>query len=97
MEDQRLQIRHTGYSSRRIQGKIRRNLALLQREIAEIGEQPRHAFYLANCYFVLQDYEKALYYAEKAMGAPVRFIGLENEAKKWAAISREKLKNKKRE
>ena len=88
---------HTGYSSKRLENKIRRNLALLNQEIRENGEKPRHAYYLANCYFVLQDYEKALYYAEKAMGAPVRFIGLENEAKKWAAISREKLKNKKRE
>ena len=88
MEDQRLQIRHTGYSSRRIQGKIRRNLAMLQREIAETGEQPRHAFYLANCYFVLQDYEKALYYAEKAMASPVQYIGMEKEAACWAAQSR---------
>ncbi len=96
-ETDRLTVYHTGYSSKRLENKIRRNLALLNQEIRENGEKPRHAYYLANCYFVLQDYEKALYYAEKAMGAPVRFIGLENEAKKWAAISREKLKNKKRE
>lgn len=91
VEEQRLQIRHTGYSSRRIQSKIRRNLALLQREIAETGEQPRHAFYLANCYFVLQDYEKALYYAEKAMASPVKYIGMEQEAACWAAQSRAQL------
>ncbi len=91
IEAQRLQVRHTGYSSKRIQAKIQRDLALLQREIAEEGEQPRHAFYLANCYFVLQDYEKALYYAEKAMASPVQYLGMEEEAKQWAAIARERL------
>ncbi len=96
-ELERLTVYHTGYSAARLEKKIRRNLALLKQEILEGGEKPRHAYYLANCYFVLQDYEKALYYAEKAMGSPVQFIGLENEASKWAEISREKLKNKKRE
>lgn len=90
-ELERLTVYHTGYSTARLQQKIQRNLALLQQEIAEGGEQPRHAYYLANCYFVLQDYERALYYAEKAMQAPVQFIGLEENAQHWAAVSREKL------
>ena len=69
-EPYRMEIRHTGYSTGRIQAKIRRNLALLQDEISEGGEQPRHYRYLADCYFGLGDWKKALRYAEMAIDGP---------------------------
>ena len=89
--DQRLCVRHTGYSLSRVVQKNQRNLALLQKEIAEIGMQPRHYYYLANSYFILQDYEQALYYAELSMRYPVHMIGGEEDAHCWAEASRAML------
>ena len=67
-------LNHTGYSGGRIKEKLRRNLALLQQEIAAEGEQPRHYMFLADCYFGLADYERALHYAQLAVDSPVQAI-----------------------
>ena len=67
-------LNHTGYSGGRIKEKLRRNLALLQQEIAAGGEQPRHYMFLADCYFGLSDYERALHYAQLAVDSPVQAI-----------------------
>lgn len=72
--DNRVEIYHTGYSSARIRRKLERNLALLKAETAENGERPQYHRYLAECYFGLGNYEKALQYgllaAERNMGVP---------------------------
>ena len=69
-----LALNHTGYSSQRIQSKLERNLNLLQRDIAENGEQPHHYMYLADCYFGLRDYEKTLHYALLAIESPAQAV-----------------------
>lgn len=69
-----LTLNHTGYSAQRIKEKLRRNLVLLQQEIAEGGEQPRHYMFLADCYFGLADYENALHYAKMAVDSPVQAV-----------------------
>ena len=78
-EGRHLPIRHTGYSTGRIRAKVRRNLALLLQEIAEGGKKPYHDRYLADCYYGLGDYEKALAHARAARRSPVHSIGAESD------------------
>ena len=79
IESQRLLIYHTGYSSRRIQAKLERNMALLQADIAQHGEQPGQYRYLADCYFGMKDYEKTLHYALLAIDAKVISMGSQGD------------------
>lgn len=58
---------HTGYSSTKAEGKLQRNLAIIQSEIEKIGIQFRHHIALVDCYFALDDYEKVLYHAKKIL------------------------------
>lgn len=62
-----LRVRHTGYSSDRVQQKLRRNLALLQEEVRQHGEQPLTARYLADCYYGLGDDARAIACARRAL------------------------------
>ncbi|MFC2637781.1 MAG: glycosyltransferase [Mitsuokella sp.] len=78
-EGRHLPIRHTGYSTGRIREKVRRNLALLLQEIAEGGKKPYHDRYLADCYYGLGDYEKALAHARAARRSSVHSIGAESD------------------
>lgn len=67
VQEQRLAVCHTGYSSRRVRAKLERNLRLIQQEIEQEGEQPRFYRYLADCCYGLGEYELALGYAKKAI------------------------------
>ncbi len=58
-----LYLLHTGYADELSEEKSRRNLVLLERAIAEEGWQPGYDYYLTDCYFGLQEYEKALQHA----------------------------------
>ena len=60
-------LHHTGYSHGLMPKKHKRYLKMLQQDIRERGEQPLSARYLADCYFGLEDYEKAAYYASRAI------------------------------
>lgn len=63
-----LQFIHTGYSAALIEAKLRRNLELILKEVAEQGgEHPRQYGYLADCYWGLKDYEKAIHYGRLAL------------------------------
>lgn len=64
-----LEILHTGYSSRRVQQKLERNLKLLYEEVQQNGEQPLLCRYLADCCYGLHEYELAVYYARQALAA----------------------------
>ncbi len=66
-----IEVIHTGYSGNRVREKIRRNLELLQADIAAYGEGPRHYRYLADCYQGLGNYPEALRYARLAIRAPL--------------------------
>ncbi|MBO6202723.1 MAG: glycosyltransferase [Selenomonas sp.] len=74
-EEPQLEIMHTGYSSHIVLDKTRRNLALLQADIAERGEHPGHYRYLADCYYMLGDYRQAQLYALQAIDAPLKGQG----------------------
>ncbi|WP_182188055.1 glycosyltransferase family 2 protein [Pectinatus frisingensis] len=72
-----INIYHTGYSSSVMQEKAKRNLILLNKEIAENGEKPKYYAYLADCYYGMQNYEKTLYYAKKFIASGLNMIGAE--------------------
>lgn len=65
---EKLQFIHTGYSIDNLEAKQRRNLAIIEAEIKEQGGvSPRQFGYLADCYMVVKDYEKVIYYARMAI------------------------------
>lgn len=72
-----LTVRHTGYSTQRVQAKVARNLAILQHVIAHGEQDPRTLYrYLADCYHGLGDYENMLRYAMQAIEEePETFAG----------------------
>ena len=74
-EEPRLEVIHTGYSGSLIMAKTKRNLALMQADIAKNGELPQHYRYLADCYYTLGDYRQAQLYALKAIDSPIKGQG----------------------
>ena len=78
--DNELEIYHTGYSQRIIKEKVKRNLEILLQKTAEHGEKKEDYLYFMDCYFGLDDYEKAIAYAKKAIAAELRYIGMEGHA-----------------
>lgn len=77
-----IEILHTGYTQSIIKKKFQRNLALLQKEIAEQGEFPRHYRFLCECYYGLEEYELALKYARLHVAKGYRSLGKDNGIQK---------------
>lgn len=75
LEEPCIMVMHTGYSTGIIQAKAQRNLALLQQDMTEQGEQPQHYRYLSDCYYSLGEYRQAEIYALKAIDAPLKGHG----------------------
>ena len=73
-EAREIVLRHTGYSEARAKEKMARNLALLQRQIEERGEQNTDWCYLADCCYGLEEYELALHYARLAIEKGARTL-----------------------
>ena len=63
---------HTGYHPQKMAEKSQRNLQMLLADIAKNGEQPAYYYYIAECYFGMQEYEQAIVYIKKAIASPVR-------------------------
>ena len=78
-EKYRLLVRHTGYSAKRVVEKARRNLALLEADVAAHGEGPQHYRFLADCFASLGRPEEALHYARLAITAPLQAIGSQSD------------------
>lgn len=72
--DERLSIFHTGYRREISEEKAKRNLALLEREVRENGEQPGLWLYFVPCYFDLKQYDEALRYARLALDSQAQAI-----------------------
>ncbi len=64
IEKKYLEIYHTGYSSQRVKEKTKRNLKLLQEDIAKNGEGIQHYRYLMDCYQGVGDHEKTIKYGK---------------------------------
>ena len=77
--DARLDAGHTGYIRERGEEKIRRNIAMLEQDAELHGRTAVHAYYLADCYFGLHDYARALALSEEALHSDYRFIGEESK------------------
>lgn len=73
-----LTIYHTGYSASVARQKAERNLAILLAERRRHGPQTRDAFYLADCYYGLGDYEAAARFAREAADSPLQAQGMNN-------------------
>lgn len=73
-----IHIIHTGYSSSIVKSKCQRNLDLLLVGIDTRGLTAQDCFYLADCYYGLEDYGRAKFYAHKAVVSGLTLIGLEN-------------------
>ena len=69
--DAALETYHTGYGSARIEGKLRRNLALIEREIEREGHKTRHDIALVDCYFGLNEFDKVIEHARRALASPI--------------------------
>lgn len=66
VQEPRLAVRHTGYSTRRMHAKLVRNLQMLQDEAKQ--RDPRTLYrYLADCCYGLGAYAEALDYAMRAI------------------------------
>ena len=74
-----LLIYHTGYSTNRVKGKFKRNLALLEEDIAQHGKKPYQYRYLMDCYQGLGEYEKAIKYAKMHLAENISSIGSESD------------------
>ncbi|WP_196592588.1 tetratricopeptide repeat-containing glycosyltransferase family 2 protein [Pectinatus sottacetonis] len=68
-------IYHTGYSAKVNLQKIKRNLKLMQQDIALHGETIAYYKPLADCYYGLKEYDKAVYYDKKLIESGVILIG----------------------
>ncbi|MGL5271791.1 MAG: glycosyltransferase [Selenomonadaceae bacterium] len=73
-----VEIYHTGYSHKIVRGKLERNLQLLKKSIEENGEKSWHYPYLADCYYGLKEYDKAIEYANKTITANIIALGTES-------------------
>ncbi len=68
-------IQHTGHFTENITGKFQRNIKILERIQAEGKARPVDIYQLAESYYGLQDYAKALSYIEKFLTMDVRILG----------------------
>lgn len=89
--DKSLMINHTGYSSNISYQKARRNIELLQKDIQD-GHDVRKLYrYLAECHYMLKDYQKALDNALLATQSPYQPIGQQGDMYWLALNAMEKL------
>lgn len=70
-----LEIYHTGYSSSIQRQKVERNLQILL--AGGETETEGNALAMMDCYYGLEDYDKAEQYARRAIKSCLRYIGLE--------------------
>lgn len=91
LADKCLMINHIGYSSNISSRKARRNIELLKRDIQE-GQDIRKLYrYLAECYYMLKDYQRALDNALLATQSPYQPIGQQGDMYWLALNAMEKL------
>ncbi len=73
--DETTKIFHTGYSSCILRQKVSRNLDILLSEIAKFGHRSGDYYYLTDCYYGLNEYEKAIEYATKHIESGEHIVG----------------------
>lgn len=71
-------IYHTGYSSEMMPIKLRRDLDIIISEQKRRGVLPQDAYYLADCYYGLGDYENTIAQARRAIDCGITMVGRDN-------------------
>ncbi|BAL84163.1 putative glycosyl transferase family 2 protein [Selenomonas ruminantium subsp. lactilytica TAM6421] len=71
-------IYHTGYSARLMPDKYQRNLQMLELSVKKYGWRLLDDFYFADCYYGLQQYERAIKHAKSYLTAKERVLGEES-------------------
>ncbi|WP_051608647.1 glycosyltransferase family 2 protein [Selenomonas sp. FC4001] len=89
--DDKIVIVHTGYSYHIIKKKLKRNLEILLKEKKEKADDAELQSYLADCYYGLEEYDKALEYAMWAMEGGIKRLGMEGKLELIAIQSMIKL------
>lgn len=69
-------IYHTGYSNKVIDKKLKRNLKMMQDDIRVNGEKKKYYKPLADCYYGLGNYKKAVVYNQKIIDSDMTLIGI---------------------
>ena len=77
-------IYHTGYSTNINKKKAQRNLDILLKNINEVGEKEEYYHYLSDCYFTLEEYEKAIQYSKLQISSGKELLG--NDTKSYITI-----------
>ena len=67
-----LQLMHSGYHPDNMSEKLQRNLTMLLVDCARDERNETDLYYIAECYFGLKQYDKAIEYITKAIASPVR-------------------------
>lgn len=71
-------IFHTGYSEGLVKQKAERNLAMIKENQAKYGANPLDDCHLADCYYILKQWSKAAYHAQRAVDNNIKPLGQEN-------------------
>ncbi|WP_196602436.1 glycosyltransferase family 2 protein [Pectinatus frisingensis] len=74
-----IEIYHTGYWQKDVEDKLRRNLKIMNDDMAENGDNPRYYSALADCYYGLGDYDRAITFAEKFIASGLKALGGEEQ------------------
>lgn len=74
---EQLKIMHSGSNIQLMPTKLQRNLELLLMDSTKNGEHDSYYYYIAECYFGLKEYDKAIEYIKKAFASPVRHYRME--------------------
>lgn len=80
-----MSVEHTGYSAHIISDKLKRDLGLMLREVEQGANAELYFGHLAECYFGLGEYEKALNYALRATQAEYQAKGQQGDVY-WLAL-----------
>lgn len=70
-----VEICHTGYSPQIVEKKLRRNLRIIRNDIQKNGDNKRYYASLADCYYGLGEYEKAILFARKFIESGLTALG----------------------
>lgn len=80
-----MSVEHTGYSMHIISGKLARDLRMMLREVEQGANAELYFGHMAECYFGLGEYEKALNYALRATQAGYQAKGQQGDVY-WLAL-----------
>lgn len=76
-----IEIYHTGYSSKILEEKLKRNKVIIDKEYEETTDEKKRqnlSAYLLDCCYGLGDYEGAIKHAQEVIDSNIKIVGKEN-------------------